>query len=94
MRYLGADPARCAALAAADAGRVADLLAPAVAVAFRTNDELAQIAAADVAEVVRTRDAFREAAAAARAVLDLLQAAETRLLAAICVAATTAGVAP
>jgi hypothetical protein len=83
MRYLGAGPARCAALAEADAGRVADLVAPAIAVAFTSEAQLVQIAAADVAEAVRTRDTFREAAAAARAVFEALQAAEARLLVAI-----------
>jgi hypothetical protein len=83
IRYLAASPARCAALAEEDAGRAADLLAPAVAVAFMAKAQLAQIAAADVAEAMRTRDAFREAAEAARAVLDVLQGAEARLLAAI-----------
>jgi hypothetical protein len=52
-------------------------------VAFAAKAQLAQIAAADVGEAVRTRDAFREAATAARAVFDILQAAETRLLIAI-----------
>jgi hypothetical protein len=62
---------------------MADLLAPAIAVAFTAEAQLVQMAAADVAEAVRTRDAFREAAAAARAVLGVLQAAEARLLLAI-----------
>jgi hypothetical protein len=83
FRYLAASPARCVELAEAEAGRVTDLLAPAIAVAFTAEAKLVQIAAADVAEVVRTRDAFREASAAARAVLDVLQAAEARLLVAI-----------
>jgi hypothetical protein len=81
--YLAASPARCVELAEAEAGRVTDLLAPAIAVAFTAEAQLVQIAAADVAEAVRTRDAFREAAAAARAVFEVLQAAEARLLAAI-----------
>jgi hypothetical protein len=83
FRYLAASPARGVELAEAEAGRVTDLLAPAIAVAFTAEAKLVQIAAADVAEVVRTRDAFREASAAARAVLDVLQAAEARLLVAI-----------
>jgi hypothetical protein len=82
-RYLAASPARCVELAEAAAGRVADLLAPAIAVAFTAEAQLVQIAAADVAEAIRTRDAFRGAAEAARAVLDVLQAAEARLLVAI-----------
>jgi hypothetical protein len=82
-RYLAASPARCVELAEADAGRVADLVAPAIAVAFTSEAQLVQIAAADVAEAVRTRDTFREAAAAARAVFEVLQAAEARLLVAI-----------
>jgi hypothetical protein len=81
--FLAASPARCVELAEAEAGRVADLLAPAIAVAFTAEAQLVQIAAADVAEAVRTRDAFREAAAAARVVLDVFQAAEARLLDAI-----------
>jgi hypothetical protein len=83
MRYLGADAKTCAHLAEADAGRVVDLLAPAIAVAFTAEAQLVQIAAADVEEAIRTRDAFRGAAEAARAVLDVLQAAEARLLVAI-----------
>jgi hypothetical protein len=83
MRYLGAGPARCAALAEADAGRVADLLAPAVAVAFTAEAQLVQIAAADVGEAVRTWAAFRDGATAARAVLEVLAGAEMQLLAAI-----------
>ena len=82
-RYLAASPARCVELAEAEAGRVADLLAPAIAVAFTAEMQLVQIAAADVAEALKTRDAFREAAAAARAVFNVLQAAETRLMIAI-----------
>ena len=82
-RYLAASPAKCVELAEAEAGRMTDLLAPAIAVTFKTEAELAQIAARDIAEVVRTRDAFREAAAAARAVLDVLRAAEARLMVAI-----------
>jgi hypothetical protein len=81
--YLAASPARCVELAEAEAGRVTDLLAPAIAVAFTAEAQLAQIAARDVAEAIRTRDAFKEAAEAARAVLDVLQAAEARLLIAI-----------
>jgi hypothetical protein len=92
-RYLAASPARCVELAEAEAGRVTDLLAPAIAVAFTAEAQLVQIAVADVAEAVRTRDAFREAATAARAVLDVLQGAEARLLVAICAAATMDGVA-
>jgi hypothetical protein len=83
IRHLGAGPARCAALAEAEAGRMADLVAPAIAVAFTAEARLVQIAAADVAEAVRTRDAFREAVSAARVVLDVFQAAEARLLVAI-----------
>jgi hypothetical protein len=92
-RYLAASPARCVELAEAEAGCVADLLAPAIAVVFKTDDELAKIAVADVAEAVKVRDRLREAAAAARAMSDVLRAAESRLLAAICVAAMD-GVAP
>jgi hypothetical protein len=87
MRYLGASPARCAALAEAEADRVTNLLAPAIAVAFTAEAQLVEIAAADVVEAVRTRDAFLDAAAAARAVLDVLQAADARLVAAITAAA-------
>jgi hypothetical protein len=83
MRYLGASPVRCAALAEADAGRVVDLVGPGVALAFMPAAQLAKIAAADVAEAIRTRDAFREAAEAARAMFEVLQAAEARLMAAI-----------
>jgi hypothetical protein len=74
---------RCAELAEADAGRAADLLAPAVAVAFMAKAQLAQITAADVGEALRTRDAFREAADAAQAVFATLKAAEMRLMSAI-----------
>jgi hypothetical protein len=45
--------------------------------------QLAQIAAGDLGEALRTRDAFREAAEAARAVFEVLQAAEVRLVTAI-----------
>jgi hypothetical protein len=93
FRYLAASPARCVELAEAEAGRVTDLLAPAIAVAFTAEAKLVQIAAADVAEAVRTRDAFREAAAAARAVVDVLEAADARLLCAITAAVPRGGLA-
>jgi hypothetical protein len=93
FRYLAASPARCAALAEEDAGRVVDLVGPGVALAFMPEAQLLQIVAADVAEVVRTRDAFREAAAAAQAVLDVLQAADARLLCAITAAVPRGGLA-
>jgi hypothetical protein len=80
-RYLAASPARCVQLAEAEAGRAADLLAPAIALMFKSPADIIEIAG--IEEVVRARDAFREGAAAAHAVLGVLQAAEARLLLAI-----------
>jgi chromosome partitioning protein len=54
------------------------LLAPAAAVAFKTDIELVQIAAADVAEAVKVRDRFREAAVVSRAVFEMFEEAESR----------------
>src|SRR5580704_16976124 len=65
-RYLAASPARCVQLAEAEAGRAADLLAPAIALMFKSPADIIEIAG--IEEVVRARDAFREGAAAARGV--------------------------
>jgi hypothetical protein len=93
IRYLAASPARCAALAEEDAGRAADLLAPAIALAFMSMTQLNALAGADVEDALRARDAFRQAAIGARAVLDVLQAADARLLCAIAAAVPRGGLA-
>jgi hypothetical protein len=93
IRYLAASPARCAALAEQDASRAADLVVPAIALAFMSKTQLDALAAADVEDALRARDAFRQAAFGARAVLEMLQAADARLMCAIAAVVPRGGLA-